>query len=435
MTYSRILGSSAVIAFITTAALCSIPVMAADIGGVSYADIDERIAALESAVAHRGNRTVSLNLSGRVSQSLFFWDNGHERNVYELNTGSSVSLFHFSGKAKINEGLTAGYVIEIGVDHDTNTFVDESSDDNNPARPGGNRPPLSLRLSAWNISSKRLGTVWIGLYDGPSRWTVDLSDLSRTYSVNNAVYSALWNQNFHVFTKNGTDTGLSWGGTFGLDDFDIIRKNEIRYDTPNVKGFSASVAWGEDDFFDTAARWEGKLGDFSATVRLSYQRFSDGFDPQYRCTQGGPGNTSQLCTTYIAGAGFLHNPSGLFLSGAYGERHYERPDFPDSDFWRVKGGIKKGFISLGATSVYGEYYRANTGTTKGTAITPDSGISIIDKSSLNVVGAGIVQWINAAHMQLYAGYRNYSLDVKDAAGISARLSNFNAITAGAIINF
>ena len=58
------------------------PANAADLGGNCCADLEERIAELEATTARKGNRKVSLTVSGWVSEQVAFWDDGTESNVY-----------------------------------------------------------------------------------------------------------------------------------------------------------------------------------------------------------------------------------------------------------------------------------------------------------------------------------------------------------------
>ena len=58
------------------------PTIAADLGGNCCADHEERIAELESTTARKGNRNVSLSISGWVNEALFAWDDGTQHNAY-----------------------------------------------------------------------------------------------------------------------------------------------------------------------------------------------------------------------------------------------------------------------------------------------------------------------------------------------------------------
>ena len=91
------------------------PAAAADLGGDCCADLEERIAELEATTARKGNRKVSLTISGWVNESVFVWDDGTERNAYVGTNSLEQSRFRFTGDAKITNGWSAGYTLEIGV--------------------------------------------------------------------------------------------------------------------------------------------------------------------------------------------------------------------------------------------------------------------------------------------------------------------------------
>ena len=49
---------------------------AADLGGDCCADLEERIAELETTTARKGNRKVSVTITGYVTKQIIFWDDG-----------------------------------------------------------------------------------------------------------------------------------------------------------------------------------------------------------------------------------------------------------------------------------------------------------------------------------------------------------------------
>ncbi len=63
---------------------------AADLGGNCCADLEERIAELEATTARKGNRKVSLTVSGWVGQQVTFWDDGVESNTYVHDLGTTL---------------------------------------------------------------------------------------------------------------------------------------------------------------------------------------------------------------------------------------------------------------------------------------------------------------------------------------------------------
>jgi hypothetical protein len=79
------------------------------------ADIDERVAELEAMAVRKGNRKVSLTISGWVNEALFMWDDGTDKDAYIGTNFVEQSRFRFLGEAKIDKDWSAGYLLEIGV--------------------------------------------------------------------------------------------------------------------------------------------------------------------------------------------------------------------------------------------------------------------------------------------------------------------------------
>ena len=85
-----------------------------DYGAPCCADLDQRIAELEAMVARKGNRTVSLQISGLVNNGVMAWDDGGESNAYVVTNDNQRSRFSFVGKAAIDAQWEAGYAIDVG---------------------------------------------------------------------------------------------------------------------------------------------------------------------------------------------------------------------------------------------------------------------------------------------------------------------------------
>ena len=91
------------------------PASAADLGGNCCADLEERVAELEATTARKGNRKVSLTISGQVSTALMFWDDGRRSDTYVVDNTVSRTGFQIDGSAKINPSLTAGFQLVFGI--------------------------------------------------------------------------------------------------------------------------------------------------------------------------------------------------------------------------------------------------------------------------------------------------------------------------------
>ena len=136
----------------------AMPASAADLSGGAYADLEERIAELEATAARKGNRKVSLTVSGLVNEGLLFWYDGRESNTYVVTNEDAQSRVRFLGEAEISKGWKAGYLIEIGFRGSRADRVDQDTPDG-----GSAADQIFTRHSAWWLSSKDYGKLWLGL--------------------------------------------------------------------------------------------------------------------------------------------------------------------------------------------------------------------------------------------------------------------------------
>ena len=155
---------------------------AADLGGNCCADLEERIAELEATTARKGNRKVSLTVSGWVGQQVMFWDDGGESNVYVHDLGTTLgSHVKFTGQATIVPGWSAGYVLHLeamGSDSLTQSQnVPVGPDLLTVNRDGvGNNNGVGTLQSFWFIKSDQLGKVSVGKQSQASDNTAILVD-------------------------------------------------------------------------------------------------------------------------------------------------------------------------------------------------------------------------------------------------------------------
>src|SRR5262249_3277761 len=147
------------------------PAAAADLGGNCCADLEERIAELEATTARKGNRKVSLTVSGWVAEQVTWWDDGTESNTYVTGIGTTLaSHFKFTGQAQIAPGWTAGYVMQIDAISVEPLSVTQLTDD------GAGSNTTNVLQSYWFIKSDSLGKVSVGRQSQASDNTAILVD-------------------------------------------------------------------------------------------------------------------------------------------------------------------------------------------------------------------------------------------------------------------
>ena len=401
---------------ISAALAVSAPVKAADLGGSCCADLEERVAELEATTARKGNRKVSLKVSGWVNKLLLFWDDGEDSDAYVTDSGNSSSRFRFTGSGKISSDLSAGFKVEIEFDTAESSSVNQLDDDGDSTNGA-----LDLRNAEWWIKSKQLGKLTMG-QGSTATDNLILLELGGTGVISSPTFSV--GRGFFLRdSATGALANRKWtdvvSGTGGL--FDTTRRDHIRYDTPSIAGFVLSAAWGEDDFWDVALSYKGKSKDFVYAARVGYLEDRD--------------ETNTQVNTFLSVASAWHRPSGLFLTLNYAHKTFDgtnRDHLKDRDFFRALGGIRQRWSSLGDTSIYGEYVDANDAA-EGLGVEAGGvDLGTITGSETNIYGIGIVQRIDAAAMELYASYRHWETDLE---GVDFDAGDFDTVAVGARIKF
>ncbi len=404
------------------AAVFSTSASAADLGGDCCADLEERIAELEATTARKGNRKVSLTVSGQVNELVYWWDDGVESNAYVGTSGFSSSRFRFKGDAKINEDWSAGYYMEIEVVSAQVSGTTAADDDASVA--------VQLRQSNWYLKSKRLGTITVGQQ---SHATDDIV----LYSLAGISVSAAANLNVApggALTFRGST--LEVNDVFGFLDSD--RANLVRYDSPAIAGFTMSASWGEDDMWDVALRYAGEFNGIKVAGGIGYhvERDQTG-DAGYNLPAELYGVLRPDFEEIRGSISVMHVPTGLFVDFAAVHRDIDNPLFDEMFYWRLVGGIQQKWFPIGKTSLFGEYAEVSNSASGGF----DTGLTggfLYNNADGRSYGIGVVQTIDSAAMELYAGWRRFEADITESDGnvtIAVPTQDIDTLYTGARIQF
>jgi predicted porin len=443
-----------------------VPSYAADLGGDCCADLEERIAELEATTARKGNRKVSLEIYGHVNQSIIWWDDGVEDNAYVVTNDNSRSRFGFRGKAKISSDWDAGYRLEVGIrTANSKRFTQENDQGNDNPNDVG----LDLRDAFWFVKSKTWGTASVGLQADA---TDAITEINLTQTKDFAKYSDVEDTGLGLFLRSAVNGGLSARSYRNLigDSGDQPgdgdrRQNVVKYETPEIAGFTASASWGEDDVGDVALRYAGEFGGFKLAAGIGYGKITDGPETKIECPSRGLGEpVDEDCQQFGGSISVIHEATGLFVNFGAGTKKDDvldtvvvnggdlfagqNPDNKDF-FWAVQAGIEKKFNTLGKTTIYGEYYDYEGGAQARTlgaadAVNPFGATAAIWDTGLQVYGFGLAQGLDNAATVLYLSYRHVEADLTlrqvvagtaSGATADAPIEDLDLVQAGAIIKF
>lgn len=366
-TTSRLTIATAFAAFATTGA------MAADLGGNCCSDLEERVAELEATTARKGNRKVSLEVSGQVNR-VVVWHNDSDSRVSKFtsrdNDGRSGSRFRFKGSAKIDSNWSAGFLIEIGVDNNESAATNDRAA---AALATQERAGVLFRHTMLYVKNKRLGTLRLGRTNTAAEGITEIC-LGCAITPNSG-------------EEGGQVSGIVGRTMLGIDG---TRRNGVHYVSPELGGFVLYSSWfhvgdpgqqndgtakSNNDAWDIAVRYANEFNGIRVAAGIAYSE-----------AEGGAG-TGEI-ETISGSASMLHVASGLVLQGSAGQ--VENKAGVKSDTWYLSGGVSRKFNPIGKTTItvgYGQADKAGIDTTN--------------------YGVGISQNVDAAAMDIYGNWRHY----------------------------
>jgi len=388
--------------------MSSHPAKAADLGGDCCADLEERVAELEATTVRKGNKKVSVTISGWVVKLGSWWDDGHETNFYTGDKDTTLSShIQISGSATIAPGWSAGYTFWIEAPGTVSVgFADNQFNDNANGGFLGQAGIDALDSFMW-IKSDTWGTTnWGKLVQATNNLAL-LPDLSGTIiEANGVVFDG---GGFFVRPKGarnsndlGTGSDFTWGnvltcisggGGLGADCPSGLDSTGFRYDSPTWYGFSVSGGYYEDDQWDVAVKWAGDWNNLKWSAAYGFTENTD-----EGCTAAGSPRNPATCSGLVPGGGggapfqdfrkdvesnqfgasVLHVPTGLWAYGMYQNEHNDGTPFTtfnksqainfenngifattdsqadNTNVYYLKAGIKRTWLPLGATVLYGQ---------------------------------------------------------------------------------
>jgi hypothetical protein len=453
---------------------------AADLGGNCCADLEERVADLEATTARKGNRKMSLTITGQVDRMILWWNDGHSsKTYYGLDNTNSSSRFSLLGEAKISPRWKTGFEIMIEIEAGgTSSKVSQWDEDGKLGTQINGSGAASFNASnvdaffgdarrvAWWIEDTHLGRVTVGRYE--SAGVVSVIDLAGLGAVAGNS-TGLINGGFSVRGPAGEYYATLWTN-LGDPAATQGRTELVRWDSPTWQGFTLTASMAEaGDFWGTMLRYANEFNGVRVAAGIGYEHITDRQTTVTGSATVGPLDLAAAKPKVVAWGGSLaalHVPTGLFIQG-----HYLAADFhgenggisqywgqtvagkKDANQWLLQAGIARNWFGIGNTVLYGEYSKSKDWGA-GVLTTGAGGVgrdytaanagftSVFDVSStdLTVWGLGVVQNVDSAATELYLGYRHFDTDITGAlsdGGAQQKIPTeaFHAVIGGARVKF
>ena len=181
---------------------------------------------------------VEGSVSGHVSATIVRTDLANNGDATIGSHNGSETRFRFTGSEELENGMTAGVMLEIGAGGESYSYAADKKSD--------------LRVRHANVSlSSAAGKVTIGQQGSPSGG-------ANFANVGSGLGGA----------TNWCSYGISSGAACTTND--AGRVQVVRYDTPSIGPVGLSISTGNDDFWDASASIAGSAGDAGYNLLFGY---------------------------------------------------------------------------------------------------------------------------------------------------------------------
>ena len=383
-------------------AAASLPARAADLGGDCCNDLEERVATLESTTVRKGNKKVSLTISGRVHANIMNWQDSsadtdpdyvfdHTSDTYFGNSANNESRVVFDGDSKVSSDLTAGFEMTLK--------LKPAGANSQTTHQSGNS--LVPDVTYVFLRSERLGELRLGSMFSASddAYYVDFG----APGVVGGVAGQRFVGDFNL--RSSTIPGLLTDVTYAhvLYELSDSLENRLMYISPTVGGFTLKADIGGDDtasvglgYSVTHGAWNLSLGaGYQVSSRADGHSVDGGQAVQLASTTTTPLATETSRDLALSGS-IYESGSGLFLTGQYSVAYADVPGRQDATNSYLRAGWTKDVSGMGATTIDVQYERTDN--------------LLQNDTSAHLWGIGIDQSIDAVASNIYLHYQHNSFD-------------------------
>lgn len=344
---------------------------------------------------------IDFKISGHVNRMIRFADDGKGSDIQNLDNEASRTRFRFRGSQDIGNGTTAGIYIE--------TSVSSANSSETPLKSNGVDIAFDIRHSRLSFSG-RWGQVMLGhtstVLDGKAQADLSGNTVSDwAESAKDYAGAIVWRTN-----TGGTLSGPACSGACTVLDarnsFDGGRDDLIRYDSPALGPLVVQGSIQNGSEFDVGAELSSDVAGGQLLVVGGYQHSA----------------SNNNFNAWAASGSYLFS-QGTSITAQLGGLEFKKDlsDRPDAFTWWVKLAHKWGNNVLSAS----------VGQTQDL---------VADGADALDVGVGFNHVLKKPGIELYAGYKFFTLDTNSKAkaelGITGEsVKDINAFVVGSRVKF
>ena len=320
-----------------------------------------------------GTEKARLLIYGLVNQLMFLADDNKDQQLYFATNIIKNSRIGFKGELDASPNWVIGSQIEIGSKINPSDSISQSTPTSST---------IDFRRVEVYASSKRWGDIYFGKGYTASDDTVNV-DFSGTANIARPTASDIGGGLLFRNAVTGSLSTVAVGDVVnGLDGFS--RRVRLRYDTPEIHGFSISASTIEEKRNDVNLRYVKSFDNIKFATEIAY------------ATPVSVGSGANIAKgDELTGSVSALHTSGFSMTGASGKIYAQANSRNEPYFYYIKPGYKHNFFSAGVTALsidFGRYFDFAQNSDKATAY-----------------GIAFMQNFDRINLALYSGYRHFQL--------------------------
>ncbi|MDF1721836.1 MAG: porin [Minwuia sp.] len=322
----------------------------------------EQLSANQSGGVVNGVKGATVKISGHVNRAVLVGSDDADNTFFQfVDNDASSTRFTFDVETPINASTVAGMRLEAQVESNSSIAV------NAPGPQNADGATNSLR-HAYVFVRGGFGALVIG----------QQSDASDGITQQGFNYATLADINpEHTAGQNLAGAGI---GSFG----DGSRRDSVRYDTPSVGGFKASISAEDTGQIHVGGIYGGKLGGIGVRAGLAYL--------------GEEANAVKVNQAALVSGSLGFDFGPIALNTAFSTSVDDEVDGSDRFFWSAQLAHRGNYVDLGSTSIAIDYQSVRG--------VQDGGAAARFATDGYTVGVGLVQGL-APGVDAYAMARYY----------------------------
>ncbi len=330
-----------------------------------------------------GNKN-SVTMSGYVTKTLQYADDGSEEQLFITDGGTSESRIRWIAKGTVNESVSMGAMIELEIPASNNNTSQSFGDNGENSGPTTDETAWAIRHQYVWVNHKKFGKLSLGNTNAAGNGSAE-AQLSGTTWIDNTDGAPFGQGHFFVEVSSPSlpvRSAIKVSNT--LSNFDATSRTDvIRYDTPKFGGLGLAASLNGGGGGEVAGKYSGKFGPVKVLAKASYS---------------GRSSTSTTFDGRLALSFAALHDSGINFSVAHGTDSRKTSSATTADPWNLWGavGYKAKIFGAGGTNINVHYNRTTHLAAKG--------------DNADSVGFTISQDIDAVGAKLGIGYVNYELE-------------------------